>query len=343
MFSYDIPAVYTHNMYMTTELKEAIEEYLKDTATPYQQELVNNWYRSFNDEYAEVTLDTATEGKETVEQRIRQRIACSIHQPASKVVEMFPAPGKSKRRRWLVAACITAACAALWLLLPITIKRPAVLIARTGLGETKEVILPDSSLIWLNAMSSISYPANFLEDKREVTIQGEVFFDIKHQQGKSFVVHSGKINTTVLGTAFTVNSYQPDEQIVVTVMRGKVQVSDQTVTSGILTPGKQLSYTPGTGEMKESEKKIMAEPPWMQGKLEFDAMPLIDITATLSRWYSVSFEFENEALRHCNYTGFFTKDMKLKTVLELFSQINNITYKINKDETKVTLSGRGCN
>lgn len=325
-------------MRISKELKEAIDDYLNGTATPEQQTMVSNWYKSVDDELVEVETDTP-ERMELVGQRIRERVARTVEEPAQTVVELSPA---RNRRRWLVAVSSAAAILAIvWLLLPTPVTPPIIQIVRTGIGETKEIMLPDSSRVWLNAMSQISYAEGF-PNNREVILDGEAFFDITHQEDKRFVVRAGKTSTTVLGTAFSVNSYRADEEVLVTVIRGKVQVADEKTSSSILTPGKQLSYASRSGRMQESMTDTVLEPSWMQGKLEYDAMPLEDITTTLERWFNVSFEFENDAIRHCNYTGFFTRDMQLKTVLDLFSQINNITYKLNNDETKVTLSGKGC-
>lgn len=327
-------------MHIPTDLKEAIEEYLRGTASPYQQQLVNEWYRSFNDEEVEVHTEEVQSGALT-EQRIRQRLSQTIEKSATKVVDMYPAPSKKRNKWWLAAAGVLLAASSLWFLLPAKKSGIPMEIVKTGNGETKQIVLPDSSRIWLSAMSQIAYPQTF-DSKREVTIEGEAFFDIRHKDEQQFIVHAGKTHTTVLGTAFSVNSYQPDQQVVVTVMRGKVQVSDNKITSSVLTPGRQLSYTTATGAMKEQQIGSTENPDWMEGRLIFDAMPLQEITATLSRWYNVTFEFENDAIRQCNYTGKFTKDMKLKTVLELFSQINNINYKLNSDETTVKLTGVGC-
>ncbi|HRN58576.1 MAG TPA: hypothetical protein PLL71_19080, partial [Agriterribacter sp.] len=145
-------------MNLPTDLKEAIDKYLEGTASPPQQEMVNEWYCSFNDENVEVNVDAEVPGfKEQVELRIKQRIIQAIRKSEIKVVEMYPAPA-GNRRKWLIAAaCSIIALGTLWLLVPAEKGAVQYTTIQTSKGETRQVVLPDSSIVWLNAMSSIKY------------------------------------------------------------------------------------------------------------------------------------------------------------------------------------------
>jgi transmembrane sensor len=332
-------------MRITKQLQEAINSYLNNRATAEEQHLVNEWYRSFNDDTVEVPADSELV-KDAIEQRIKKRLDQTIS--ASAISDELPVmhPVRSGRRKILVAAAavITAVgTGLLWLLLQQD-KQPAIpmVVIHTSLGEVKEMVLPDSSRVWLNAMSTIRYPQQFAGKNREVSLEGEAFFDISKDEQRQFVVHAGKTSTAVLGTAFNIAAYEPDMDIIVSVMRGKVQVVDAAVTSGILTPGHQIHYKPATKEMRQETTAITDKASWIEGKLVFDEMPMEQITAALSRWYNVTFEFDNAQLKYCRYTATFYKTMSLPELLDLFSHINNITYKINQNGTKVMLYGKGC-
>src|SRR5882757_5500278 len=95
----------------------------------------------------------------------------------------------------------------------------------TERSEYKYLLLPDSTQVWLNASSSLEFPDHFKPGKREVILSGEAYFDVKHADKSPFVIHTGKISTTVLGTAFNIKAYPDRENIIVSVSRGKVKVN----------------------------------------------------------------------------------------------------------------------
>jgi len=332
-------------MHITKQLQEAIDAYLNNRATAEEQRLVNEWYRSFNDDIIEVPADS-DRVKDAIEQRLKKRLDETIRESITGSELPVMQPLRSGRRKFLVAAAAIVAIVGagmLWLMLPQHQQTVIPMVAmHTSIGEVKEIVLPDSSHVWLNAASTLRYPQQFSGDKREVSLEGEAFFDISKDEQRQFVVHAGNTSTAVLGTAFNIAAYEPDADIIVSVMRGKVQVADAALTSGILTPGHQIHYKPATKEMLHETIAITETAPWVEGKLVFDEMPMAQITAALARWYHVTFEYDNEQLKYCRYTATFNKAMSLPELLNLFSQINNITYKINQDGTKVMLYGKGC-
>lgn len=108
--------------------------------------------------------------------------------------------------------------------------------------ENKVIFLPDGSTVFLSPGSRLNYPSTFDgKKKREVFLQGQGFFDIKHNASRPFIVHSGQVATTVLGTAFNIKAQPHEKYITVTVKRGKVSVSDRYKTLGVITPQEQIS------------------------------------------------------------------------------------------------------
>ncbi len=93
----------------------------------------------------------------------------------------------------------------------------------TPKGGQYQVSLPDGSMVWLNAASSLSFPVNFTGKQRKVSITGEAYFEIKKNRNKPFIVQAGRQEVEVLGTEFNVNSYQP-ESISTSLVAGAVKV-----------------------------------------------------------------------------------------------------------------------
>src|SRR5690606_8328137 len=110
---------------------------------------------------------------------------------------------------------------------------------RTAYGEQRQVLLPDSSRVWMNALSTLSYPADFGNHRRDVEISGEVYFEVRRDPVKPFLVKTGELSVQVLGTQFLLNAYEEEPEIRVSLLTGRVAVQQWDKT-GILKPGEQL-------------------------------------------------------------------------------------------------------
>ncbi|HVV02934.1 MAG TPA: FecR family protein, partial [Puia sp.] len=137
-------------------------------------------------------------------------------------------------RRNLAAGLVMFACLAIigtivWLIRPSNHPAPAPLAAgltksTTERSEYKYLLLPDSTQVWLNASSTLEFPEHFRTNKREVTLSGEAYFDVRHSEKTPFIIHTGKVSTTVLGTSFNIKAYPDRQHIIVSVSTGKVKV-----------------------------------------------------------------------------------------------------------------------
>ena len=157
----------------------------------------------------------------------------------SQHLELTPSVRGRKRRTFLYsAACalIIFCCATIFLWQGKSIVKDnsiaglQVLVAPNG--SRSKTILPDGSVVWLNAGSKIYYNKDFSGKLREVRLEGEAFFDIQHNIQKPFIVHASDINIKVLGTAFNVKSYPADTSVETTLIRGLVQVTSSNDKQG---------------------------------------------------------------------------------------------------------------
>jgi transmembrane sensor len=203
------------------------------------------------------------------------------------------------------------------------------------------VTLPDRSVVQLHAGSSLAYPEAFASGNREVILTGEAFFEITKDATRPFVVRTGDVSTTVLGTSFNVQAF-PHENTSVTVVTGRVRVSGKEGSSTapvILTPGNQAVYDYRHQAITTSEVTVEPYISWRDNIISFHNTSLEEAAEKLGRWYGVTLTFENDAVKHCRISGRY-KDQRLEDVLESIEYMYNI--KSNVNQKSVILYGKGC-
>ncbi|MBT28906.1 MAG: hypothetical protein CMO01_04520 [Thalassobius sp.] len=205
----------------------------------------------------------------------------------------------------------------------------------TANGQKLEITMSDGTSIVLNAASRVKYPAVFSDTLREVYLEGEAYFKVAHNPQKPFIVHSGGIETKVLGTSFNVNAYPEDKAISVSLVEGKVSVGKSgNAQKAMLEPMQQFLFE------KENEKVTVqafdstATIGWQKNEFVFAGVPLVDVAQKLSRYYDVQFEFENERMKSYEIRANFN-DLPLWTVLDVLSSVGNIQYEIVTDNQKI--------
>lgn len=207
--------------------------------------------------------------------------------------------------------------------------RAEVITIATGFGERKEVVLPDSSTVTLNAGSSISYPSFFDTDIRQVTLKGEAFFQIEHNPDQPFLVSAAGLTTKVLGTTFNINAYGTSEKIKVSLKTGSVQVDGKDGTLAILKPDEQLLYNSKTGIYSVLTQKTDNDTSWMKNILKLNDHSLQEAQKIVERWFNVELQIEsNGEVTQQTITGKFI-DPKLDETLHSLELLTGtkITYK----------------
>ncbi len=142
------------------------------------------------------------------------------------------------------------------------------------------VVLPDHSTVTLKSGSSLSYPRTFASNERNVSLQGEAFFEVTHNEKQPFVISAQSVNVKVLGTSFDVAAGDTSARVVVAT--GRVQMtSKQTSESLILTPGKKGLLS--SGKLEEYTVTDEADMYWKTGVLNFNGQKLIEVVRAISR------------------------------------------------------------
>jgi transmembrane sensor len=204
-------------------------------------------------------------------------------------------------------------------------------------GQKLDLKLPDGSRIKLNSNSTISYPEKFAEGIREVTLEGEAYFDVMHIPSRPFIVHTSNASTRVLGTSF--NVFSGDEITAVTLVEGKVNVSIANGPTTLLTPNQQAIITKGSPSIDTHEVDVEKFVGWKNNTLHFNNITVREAFTIIENWYNVRIEVKTPPLLNCIINSKYQNE-SLENVLNSFRFMLKMDFTINGQQ--VTVSGKGC-
>lgn len=186
------------------------------------------------------------------------------------------------------------------------------------------MVLTDGTKVWLNAGSSLIYPVVFAGNKREVTVTGEAYFEVAHDNLKQFIVHKGSMDVMVMGTHFNVNAFEDDDDnIKVTLLEGSVKVKNGS-NSGVLKPGEQaLVHEEVKVRSGVNTDKVMA---WKNGYFQFDKAGLQSVLKQVARWYDIDVIYEG-INRNREFVGEIERDLSLAEMLRIL-EMNKVSFAI---------------
>lgn len=193
-------------------------------------------------------------------------------------------------------------------------------------GRQFSLRLADGTQVWLNAASRLIFPAAFHGAAREVTVQGEAFFEVAQQATQPFIVHAGKTEMKVLGTGFNVNAY--GAQITTTLASGKLLVA-AGAEKVVLQPDEQaILNNNGTLQKQLVEARLFTA--WKEGDIFFEDAPLKDITVTLARTYDYDFIFDDTDLERMSFTIDIRRPAVLQDVLnQITKSLQTVRFEVN--------------
>jgi ferric-dicitrate binding protein FerR (iron transport regulator) len=209
----------------------------------------------------------------------------------------------------------------------------------TKANQRAIVTLSDGSTVKLNTRSSLTYPKYFQSDVREVTLTGEAYFQVKKSAERPFIVKSGNITTTVLGTSFNVRAFK-DKDIEVTVESGKVNVSSQNEFSLDLARGQQAIYQRGAKKLLFREVDPGGYLAWFERKLQFDRISFGDVLTQIERIYNVDIYVERDYSNQCMVRVMYEGE-QLENVLKGLQLVVDFDYRYQNDST-IIVAGKGC-
>ncbi len=188
----------------------------------------------------------------------------------------------------------------------------------TPRGGQYQLTLADGSKVWLNAASSLRFPASFTGNERKVEITGEAYFEIAKNASMPFIVSANGLNVEVLGTHFNINSYADEAAITTTLLEGAVKVSKGNALQ-LLSPGQQAQVT-NNGPIRVSKiidvEEVMA---WKNGSFVFNSTDIENIMRQISRWYDVDVSFDGSISKEL-FSGIVSRTSKLSQVLKIMER-----------------------
>ncbi len=209
---------------------------------------------------------------------------------------------------------------------------PTLLIVETQPKQRQQVILPDSTIVWLNAGSRLEYPESFT-DGRFVHLEGEAYFSVAHDASRPFTVHVSGLHVIVLGTIFNVTAYENDTEIVTTLVEGQIalQLDGNQPLQTTLVPNQQVTFHKDTKDLTFATVDSRIFTSWVRGYYKFENTSFEQIAKQFERMHGVKIVFEDESLRMQPYNGTFLQEQSIETVLELLKETRYFTYTIQSN------------
>lgn len=197
-------------------------------------------------------------------------------------------------------------------------------------GQRAFITLPDSTKVWLNSDTKISYPADYGMKERNVTLLGEAYFEVARNPAKRFIVEAKGMQVEALGTAFNINAYRDDNKMIASLFSGSVRVSYEDHVA-ILKPHESIKVdllTRNISQYKDDNMNDIAL--WRENEITFDGESLEEITRTMSRLYNTTIHIEDESLKKECYIGTI-RNNSLENFIDIINLTTPVVYEYKGD------------
>ncbi|MBE7172846.1 MAG: FecR domain-containing protein [Williamsia sp.] len=202
----------------------------------------------------------------------------------------------------------------------------------TPKGGLYQVALPDGSRVWLNAVSTLKFPAAFTDSIRTVEINGEGYFEIAKNNEKPFIVKTAQASIRVLGTRFDVNAYANEASINTTLMEGSVALHAGSKHT-VLKPG-EVGSVSKDGAISVGRADLQQAVAWKDRLLWFQDATYEQIMRQLSRWYNIEVDFKGPVRE--KYSGVLPGNIPISNLLSILEKGGHVNFII--EGKRVTLS-----
>ncbi|MBN9385879.1 MAG: FecR domain-containing protein [Chitinophagaceae bacterium] len=196
----------------------------------------------------------------------------------------------------------------------------------TPAGGQYQVVLSDSTRVWLNAGSSLKFPVLFDQQSRQVEVTGEAYFEVSGDKKRPFIVKTDKSEIVVLGTHFNVSAYQDDPVTTTTLLEGAVNVKHGAV-SAILKPGQKSSVTADDPRITVEKADIQAAVAWKNGLFIFRDENIVSVMKKVARWYNVEVDYRGD-VKNKSFGGTVSRFQNITEFLDILELAGEIQYKI---------------
>lgn len=246
-------------------------------------------------------------------------------------------PGKLRHlvSSWYRVAAVSAAILIVSILAAVLLNNEVE--CQTAFGQNKTIVLPDNSVVVLNANSSITYSPEWDSEKpREIWLEGEGFFSVTHKRNsQKFVVHTNDLDVQVLGTKFNVNTRRSKTQVVLNSGKVKLYLADEDKKEVDMKPGELVDFSASNKAVVKRAVVASNYNAWLDKKLVFEEAPLREIALTLEENFGYKVKFSNPELADLTFTG-TVESGNVNLLLKILQRTFNIS--ITKKEETITIS-----
>ena len=251
--------------------------------------------------------------------------------------ERISATAPKRRLQWWKYAAAAASIAVLFTIWQYGIRQPAENQLKTyeygAHSERERFLLPDGSLVWLNAESRLTYTDAFDTKTREAKLTGEAYFEVTKDARRPFTVHVNESRVEVLGTVFNVRAYPDEHEIVTTLVEGSVRFgkTPSDMQGIILKPEQQLFF------YKDNESAVVRSVDcspyisWKDGRLVFRQTPVKEAFAIMEQTFGIKITTTNTLLDNRKITGNFGADEKPEHVLSVMQELLPFMFEVKAD------------
>ncbi|PSL24977.1 FecR family protein [Chitinophaga ginsengisoli] len=298
----------------TDKLKRIFRQYLLGQTREKETGAIDNWYQSFDNE---LVNPLSREEEETVRLEIWQRIQPELEK---KKVHYL-------RRNLATAAAVILLLAGGLTYYMVNRSNPAYTEVTTAVGQRKTIQLADGSQLTLNAGSIVRIPKDMREERRLNIVDGEVFFDVKGKPSVPFIVESGPLTTTVLGTSFNVTAYRQVNRMSIAVTEGKVSVQKNGGTAEVLVKDQALTYdrTKNNTTIDAIDKSLLG---WREGSMVLNDASFEDMVVLMQKNFGITLTTSQAGVRATRYTTELSTTMDPVKAAEVLAAIHNLKIEV---------------
>lgn len=208
----------------------------------------------------------------------------------------------------------------------------------TPAGGYYRIQLPDGSVAWLNAVSSLQYPTRFTGKERRVKLTGEGYFEVAKDASKPFIVElENAEEIKVLGTKFNIKAYTNEIFKTTTLLEGAVRINNKGTQERVLRPNQRAVFSFNSSLIKVQETDAVLTIAWIKGNFYFDQASLSDVMHQLERWYDISFSYAPSIIDEAGtFQGTIERSWPLSKVLRALERLGNV--KFEQQGKKISVS-----
>ena len=199
----------------------------------------------------------------------------------------------------------------------------------TPRGGEYTIVLSDGTKVFLNAETRLTFPETFSNEMREVTLDGEAYFEVSKSDTKPFVVKTADYNIKVYGTSFNVSAYSSDINNHTTLVEGSVGINTVSGKEVKLIPGEQANYNKKDNKLDKRKVDISVYTAWKDGMFMFDNERLEEIMQKLGRWYNIDATYVSEDLKNKHFSGTLDRYDNISEILNMIALTTNIEFHID--------------